>query len=213
MLFRSKPTQNTTRFDSADFNVPVCCFCGPYDNKYKFKIIIRLPTTCCGDPSSSAASFLEYSKMPPSSSAKLASTFDEPLQKQTRAQKHTSAVAAKKSKAGSTGIHDKHWNEMYQRLIVYKNEHDGDTKVPRTYKRDRQLANWVHAQRKKHTTMPSKRVSLLNSIEFDWGRRGTLHTDAWDIMYQRLLAYQRVNGNTNVPYRYDEDRQIGRAHV
>ena len=35
------------------------------------------------------------------------------------------------------------WMELYQRLLVYKKEHDDSTKVPQNYKKDPQLGHWV----------------------------------------------------------------------
>ena len=38
------------------------------------------------------------------------------------------------------------WEEMYQRLLVYKAKHE-DTNVPHNYKKDPNLGNWVGTQR------------------------------------------------------------------
>jgi hypothetical protein len=40
---------------------------------------------------------------------------------------------------------DNQWDEMFQRLIAYKNQH-GSTLVPKGYEADTQLARWVRAQ-------------------------------------------------------------------
>ena len=69
----------------------------------------------------------------------------------------------------------KRWDEMYQRLLHYKNEH-GHTRVPISYDIG-QLGSWVSGQRrlmsKKMRGMPSgqldqKRIDKLNEIGFDW---------------------------------------------
>lgn len=65
------------------------------------------------------------------------------------------------------------WAQMYQRLVEYKNTND-DTRVPRTYKEDSQLGEWVNNQRKYYASdkmdkeTQKYRVNLLNSLGFDW---------------------------------------------
>merc|ERR1712159_944219 len=53
--------------------------------------------------------------------------------------------------------------------------------------------------------MSTERVSLLNSIGFEWGppKRD------WSEMYLRLVAYKSVHSNTKVPTIYDQDPQLG----
>jgi len=42
------------------------------------------------------------------------------------------------------------WDEMFQRLVDYKNEFKS-TNVPQNYKADTKLANWVDTQRKRYS--------------------------------------------------------------
>ena len=107
------------------------------------------------------------------------------------------------------GWHQSTWNKMFKRLVAYKNNHKGDTNVPRTYHQDSQLGEWVRTQRRtyKDKRMPAERAGLLNSIGFHW----EAHSSSWDEMYQRLLLYKaNHNGDTNVPPRYYQDSQLGR---
>merc|ERR1711907_163052 len=64
------------------------------------------------------------------------------------------------------------WNGMYERLVAYKKEHD-ENNVPQRDSQDPQLGKWVSTQRSaynsKKTMMSMDRVSLLNSINFNWG--------------------------------------------
>ena len=109
----------------------------------------------------------------------------------------------------STSIQHKNWNEMYKRVVAYKAKHNGDTKVPVKYEQDPQLGHWVHNQRRfyKKKKLLAERVSLLNSIGFDWGV--SLHS-RWDEMYQRLVTYKHEhNGDTKVPRGYDQDPKLG----
>lgn len=43
-------------------------------------------------------------------------------------------------------LNDSQWNEMYERLVAYKEQH-GNTLVPRKYEPDQKLATWVETQR------------------------------------------------------------------
>ena len=65
------------------------------------------------------------------------------------------------------GARAKNWDQMYQQLIVYKNNHNGNVNVPA---RHDQLGQWVHTQRVayKKKKMSKERVTLLNSIGFSW---------------------------------------------
>lgn len=50
------------------------------------------------------------------------------------------------SRQGAGRLNDQQWEEMYQRLVRYKEEH-GDCLVPRKYERDAKLSTWVETQR------------------------------------------------------------------
>ena len=198
--------------------------------EYTFQLIC-LPT--CNNPIEqlidiSTNGFSEYSdtsSITPSFKVKPSTAHvgpSEPLQKQNRVKGPgaatnagagvyvipvTNAVADTNAARISTSAHQTNWNKMYERLVAYKNEHNGDTKVPYRYDQDPQLGKWASKQRRAHKNgkMPTDRASLLNSIDFDWGERSK-----WDDMYQRLVAYKSEhNGNTNVPYSYDQDPQLG----
>ena len=131
----------------------------------------------------------------------------EPLQKQNR-MKVAGSGAKTSSGADSTNTYSKKWKEMYERLLVYKTKHNGDTNVPRRYGQDPRLGQWVHNQRTAYKTkaISSARVSLLGSIGFDWvGTRSE-----WNEMYQRLVVYKKEHsGNTDVPHKYKRDSKLG----
>ena len=104
------------------------------------------------------------------------------------------------------------WNKMYQRLVAYKNEHNGDAKVPRRYEQDPQLGHWVHTQRRfyKEAKMSDERFNLLDSIGFDWEHKPGSPQISWNEMYQRLVAYKNEhNGDAMVPRSYEQDLQLG----
>lgn len=144
-------------------------------------------------------SFVIISAAPHSENSEIALTTYEPLQRQNRA----------KGIGSESSTRNEIWNIMYQRLVAYKNEHNGNTKVPRNYDKDPQLGGWINHQRKAYNKgkMPMERISALDSISFDWG---TPQRD-WNEMYERLVAYKvKHDGDTKVPFNYDEDVQLGR---
>jgi len=74
---------------------------------------------------------------------------------------------------------DARWTEMCERLVAYKNQYKS-TRVPRSYKADQQLADWVSTQRRSYNRfrshlstdrakkLYSDRIKQLNSIGFIW---------------------------------------------
>jgi hypothetical protein len=70
------------------------------------------------------------------------------------------------------------WNRMFRRLVDFKTEH-GHCMVPKGYKEDKELANWVRNQRleyhnletNKKCRMTTERKDSLNSIGFQWNAR------------------------------------------
>ena len=66
-------------------------------------------------------------------------------------------------------VDDTPWEDMYKRLILYKQEH-GTTCVPYKYEADRKLGRWVYAQRRSCDNQDF--VDRLNNIGFVWDARG-----------------------------------------
>jgi hypothetical protein len=103
---------------------------------------------------------------------------------------------------------NKRWNDMFHRLISYKNQHNS-TSVPKKYAADPELGNWVNNQRWrcKNNPISEYRVNLLNSIGFVWNALD----NQWNEMFQRLVTYKNQrNGSTSVPQQYGADIQLGR---
>jgi len=69
-------------------------------------------------------------------------------------------------------MHNKSWEKMYNRLIIFKNQW-GHCKVPYNWKKDQQLSQWVYRQRsyKNKGMLKTERIRLLNKIGFDWARK------------------------------------------
>ncbi|OEU08619.1 HA-domain-containing protein [Fragilariopsis cylindrus CCMP1102] len=64
---------------------------------------------------------------------------------------------------------DAQWMECFHKLVSYKKKHKS-TSVPRSYKEDPQLGQWVKRQRKNYRKkkLTEERTELLNSISFVW---------------------------------------------
>jgi hypothetical protein len=52
----------------------------------------------------------------------------------------------RKTETKAARLNDEQWEEMYQRLVRYKEEH-GECLVPRKYEADPKLSSWVETQR------------------------------------------------------------------
>jgi len=111
------------------------------------------------------------------------------------------------------------WQDMYQRLLVYKDENNGSTMVPFTSQestsssgssehQSESLGVWVKVQRhkKQQGEMSEKRLLLLNEIDFVWDPQDS----QWADMFERLCFYQEEHdGSTNVPRSYPPDPELG----
>lgn len=99
------------------------------------------------------------------------------------------------------------WDDMFQRLLRYKRQHNGSTLVPQTYKVDLQLGRWVKNQRShyKSKTLTDDQILLLESVGFWWDARD----GQWQECFEALLAYkQEHNGSTLVPKRYTPNPKL-----
>ena len=118
------------------------------------------------------------------------------------------------------------WQDMYRRLLEYKERNNGSTTVPfssenytrkgtgkTTYEGDGEdesesLGLWVRIQRqnKQVGQMSEKRIALLNKIGFVWD----IQDAQWTEMFDRLCRYQRQHdGSTMVPRSYPPDPKLG----
>jgi len=97
------------------------------------------------------------------------------------------------------------WDDMFQRLVDYKNEFNS-TNVPKRYKADTKLANWVDNQRKRYSKkeLSADRINRLESIDFFLNQIDT----KWDEMFQRLVDYNNEFKSTNVPRSYKADPKL-----
>lgn len=93
---------------------------------------------------------------------------------------------------------EKLWEGKFQALQQYKQSH-GNCLVPRDWRDNPSLAEWVSRQRAAHNRglLDAQRVRRLEELGFDWDPI----TNKWDEMFQQLVEYKREHGDTNVPQR------------
>eukprot|EP00584_Thalassiosira_punctigera_P016615 CAMPEP_0172552964 /NCGR_PEP_ID=MMETSP1067-20121228/47522_1 /TAXON_ID=265564 ORGANISM="Thalassiosira punctigera, Strain Tpunct2005C2" /NCGR_SAMPLE_ID=MMETSP1067 /ASSEMBLY_ACC=CAM_ASM_000444 /LENGTH=342 /DNA_ID=CAMNT_0013341047 /DNA_START=163 /DNA_END=1188 /DNA_ORIENTATION=+ len=101
--------------------------------------------------------------------------------------------------------HQKLWNERYDELKEYKNEH-GDCNVPNSYSRNTALVRWVQWQRRSHNsgTLSNDRIIRLEQIGFSWGAVYMSYEHRWKHRYNQLVSFHRENGHTHIPSSYPE---------
>ena len=107
------------------------------------------------------------------------------------------------------------WEERLQQLAEYKKEF-GNTNVPQRYEKNKRLGRWVMLQKRqcrlleegKRSSMTKNHLLSLRELGFDWKReRETNFT--WEERLQQLAEYKKEFGNTNVPERYEKNKQLG----
>jgi hypothetical protein len=112
---------------------------------------------------------------------------------------------------------DDQWNEMFQLLQAYYDEH-GDCLVPSSYvtkdTKKKRLGNWVKVQRcrlasgKLYEDRYKDRLQQLQTINFTW--RASPEIDArWHHMFERLVEYRKIHGDCLVPTLYPEYPAFG----
>ena len=103
------------------------------------------------------------------------------------------------------------WEEMFQQLEEYKKIH-GDTRVPKNYSDNIQLATWVRTQRKeyklkesgKKSYMTDKREDKLNEIGFIWDPLEV----AWQSKYDDFVSFSEEFGHTKIPVGEEEHKEL-----
>ena len=98
------------------------------------------------------------------------------------------------------------WETMFHALQQYKQTH-GDCLVPQRFKENRKLAEWVSEQRMAYNRerLDPDRVRRLDEVGFEWDPVGT----RWEKMFQQLVEYKKLHGDTNVPQRSGPYAELG----
>ena len=100
------------------------------------------------------------------------------------------------------------WEEMFQKLVEFKNEH-GHTSVPQRVPKYAELATWVRNQRaaKEHNRpIMAERGKRLDEIGFSWR---LVEREAWQRMLERLIEFKDTHGHCNVPQKGGGDKRLG----
>jgi hypothetical protein len=108
--------------------------------------------------------------------------------------------------------YDTAWKDRLSELADYRKIH-GHCNVPYNYSENIKLGRWVGKQRSnyklhqegKKSLMTTLRIQALESLGFEWDTHGT----AWGERLSELADYRKIHGHCNVPYRYNENVQLG----
>ena len=112
------------------------------------------------------------------------------------------------------------WQNMYLKLVDYQKE-NGNCFVPKRYKENPQLGEWVCNQRKHHTfltkgkksSMTYERAKLLEDLGFVWDASSRCANqrdeDRWNSMYEQLKKYKEETGDALVPTKYSLNPKLG----
>jgi hypothetical protein len=109
------------------------------------------------------------------------------------------------TKAMTKSVADPQWNKQYQKLVEFQ-RNNGNCIVPQKYQEDASLGLWVRTQRRSHSNSKLRldRKVLLDEIGFAWNVNQT-----WHRQYEKLVAFQRKNGNCLVARGYKENASLG----
>lgn len=99
---------------------------------------------------------------------------------------------------------DEHWDSMLNKLLRFKEEFN-HTNVPRSYI-DKQLATWVHTQRKYRNSLLQERKERLLSIGFEFEISKSKNDKEWEDMFSKLLDFKGIFNHVNVSSRYEDKK-------
>ncbi len=104
-------------------------------------------------------------------------------------------------------IRDKIWNDYYQLLKEYQEEH-GNIDVPYSYEKDGiKLGIWLNNQRKAYqkkgkNKIIEEQIQRLDQLGMKW----QVEKRTWYDYYQLLKEYQEKHGTTNVSTYYQDEK-------
>lgn len=98
------------------------------------------------------------------------------------------------------------WLESLAKVVKYKEE-NGNCNVPRKWKRDPTLGEWVHFQRRqfrlrqlnRRNHMTDERIHKLESIGFEWSRGHSTQSSYMRSMYDQNTDVQEQQDTSEVP--------------
>jgi len=103
---------------------------------------------------------------------------------------------------------DSRWEDFFQRLQRYKEQH-GDCLIPQRCKQDPKLGAWLNQQRQKfkRKALRADREKKLTSIGLEWSpvENGAATDSKWNKSFRKLQGFEKENGHCRVPVRYHLD--------
>ncbi|SMQ86975.1 Superfamily II DNA or RNA helicase [Bacillus sp. OV166] len=99
------------------------------------------------------------------------------------------------------------WEKNFQQLISFKDKY-GHSLVPKGYKENPALANWIAKQRISYNdrTLSQERIERLNELGFIWDKLES----QWEERFRELTEFRNETGHCLVPHRYKENPSLGR---
>jgi hypothetical protein len=97
---------------------------------------------------------------------------------------------------------DAKWDASYQKLVEFKRQF-GHCRVPKNWKDDQALRNWVAQQRhlKSKGTLKPDREAKLEELQFSWSEQDI----KWDVFFQKLVEFKSRFGHCDVPIIWKDD--------
>ncbi|KAK1748149.1 helicase-associated domain-containing protein [Skeletonema marinoi] len=116
---------------------------------------------------------------------------------------------------GREAAGDEQWNTRYEDLQEYKRV-NGHCNVPQNYQANEALAKWVKKQRAEYkkfvadntSYMTQDKITRLDSLGFQWNGREAIEDEKWNVRYEDLQEYNRVNGHCIVPSVYQANKAL-----
>mmetsp|Transcript_1743 Transcript_1743/g.2818 ORF Transcript_1743/g.2818 Transcript_1743/m.2818 type:complete len:294 (-) Transcript_1743:336-1217(-) len=113
-----------------------------------------------------------------------------------------------------TAQQKKIWNEKYDLLVEYKQEH-GHCNVPQSgIFNSQSLGSWVDTQRRSYRkgTLLHDRLVRLNEIGFKWSMYDAMGRSmcvSWEEQLKQLVKFKGKHGHCNVTQRYLDNPSLG----
>ena len=96
------------------------------------------------------------------------------------------------------------WEASFSELLKFKKEF-GHSNVPREYKTNPKLGNWVTNQRRIIDKLSKENIARLEEIGFDWDPIESM----WEANFTELLKFKKEFGHCRVPSVYKPNHQLG----
>jgi len=121
--------------------------------------------------------------------------------------KTTKASNALRAQSMKVDTYQNRWNEKYDLLVEYKQEHGHCSFPTKDIFNGQQLGKWVDTQRRlyKKGKLPGDRVDRLNEIGFNW----SVHDVSWEEQFKQLVEFKGKHGHYHVPLKYLDNPSLG----